>query len=102
MTDKLYVLRHDETNRTMPWSVFGIGFGIRCFESEEAARNEATDYFGLARMALTVWPHRTRLHILAAPGANPLEVLNSAIAALEAERDALNNCPAHTSLELSK
>jgi len=77
------------------WNVFGEGFGLRCFPTKEQAIEAAEAYFGTAKFTLRIWPDRTQLHSQAAPGTAPANLLDQAIAALVAERDALRNCPVH-------
>ncbi len=77
------------------WSVFGAGFGLRCYYTKEEAVKEAQKYFGRAKFTIQLFSDRTSVHILAAPEVDPEDILNEAIYALEEERRALKHCPVH-------
>lgn len=77
------------------WSVFGKEFGLRCFSTKEAAVEAAEEFFGVALFSLRLWPNRTALQVIAAPGAKPASILDQAISALRKERADLENCPVH-------
>lgn len=96
MIEKLYSLYKSGSDKDiMPWSVFGHGFGLRCFPTKETAVKEATDCFGQACFTIRIWPDRTQMHVVAAPECDPRRVLDQAIKALEEERADLDNCPVH-------
>lgn len=95
LSTELYSVDYDPNNPTMPWWVYGEGFGMRTFASKKDAIASATEFFGQAEITLRVWPDRTEFRVIAAPSADPLTVLNKAIAAIEAERGELENCPIH-------
>lgn len=97
MSRELYNLTHSPAtlSSAATWNVYGDGFGLRCFSSKKEAVDEATLYFGVAKFEVYIWPDRSSLHVLAAPGADPGTILDQAIAALQAERAALANCPVH-------
>lgn len=77
------------------WTVFGKGFGLRCFYTKEDAVKEANAYFGTALFTIRLRGDRTEMHVSAAPGADPKAVLDQAIAALQAELADLDKCPVH-------
>jgi hypothetical protein len=100
VSEELYRLTFSAANahEDATWTVFGKGFGLRCFYTEEQARREATEHFGVALFTVRIWPDRDQVHVSAAPGADPKAILDQAIAALSAERDALTKCPVHRAL----
>ncbi len=95
--DQLYDLYYNPAtpHGAATWAVFGPDFGLRCFTTKEQAVAEAEAHFGSALFTIRVWPNRTQLRVLAAPGADPATILDLAISALTAERAALENCPIH-------
>lgn len=83
------------------WSVYGEGFGLRCYQREEDAIREATKYFGAAKLTIRIWPDKSSLHVVAAPGTSPEAILRQAITALQSELDDLKNCPVHARVDPS-
>lgn len=74
------------------------GKGLTTYPTKVAAQERADEIFGsMPNVVFTIklFADRTQVGVKATPGTVPLSALNAGIAALEAERADLTNCPAH-------